>query len=125
MKLFKAPVVNIRMVSINGIYCYINQASILYTESFREYIKYKFVKIQRVSLVINLLSIPRIDENLIKRVEGASVRYTVNKHMGESMSATAEIIFNTPDGRDQYLRDLVSSLTVVSGGGVYANEKKK
>jgi hypothetical protein len=109
---------NIRMISINGHYCYINKRTVIHTTGLREFLKYKFVRHTRVMLGVNLLSISRIDPELVAKVQKDAVRYTPTKVGTTVVSAVAELIFRNGRGRDAYVKELVKNLNVVSDGGM-------
>lgn len=118
MKLLRARVMNIRSIAINGPYCYINNRIVINTRGVREWFKYKLFRHTRVALVINLISINRIDPQIVAKVQRDAVRYTPTKAGQHVVSANAEMIFRTGVGRDQYVRELVKGLKVVSDGGL-------
>lgn len=118
MKLLRARVMNIRTISINGQYCYINSRIVVNASGVREWFKYKLFRHTRVALVINLISMSRIQPQIVEKIQRDAVRYTPTKVGRHVVSANAEMIFRTGAGRDQYVRELVKELRVVSDGGL-------
>lgn len=118
LKIFRARVMNIRMIAINGQYCYINNRMAVNASSIREYLKYKFFRHTRVALCVNLLTINRINPEIVAKIQKDAVRYTPTKVGTHTVSAVAELIFRTGVGRDQYVRELVKDLKVVYSGGM-------
>lgn len=114
----KTPIINTRTITINGSLCYINHPMVLHSRGIKEYLKYKLLRRERVSLVVKLLSYHRVERELIEQIRDDSVRFTPEKLEGATISATAELLFPTGEGRDAYTKKLTEDLKIVYAGGL-------